>query len=66
MSVVGFVLGLGDRHGENLLIDIKSGDSFHVDFNLLFNKGEFLAVPEVRVTIVVLVSYIFGNNRPVS
>uniref|UniRef100_A0A0N5AZ30 Serine/threonine-protein kinase ATR n=1 Tax=Syphacia muris TaxID=451379 RepID=A0A0N5AZ30_9BILA len=47
MSMVGFVLGLGDRHGENILIDEKSGDAFHVDFNLLFNKGEYLTVPEV-------------------
>ena len=47
MSMIGFILGLGDRHGENLLIDEKCGDAFHVDFNLLFNKGEFLAVPEV-------------------
>lgn len=47
MSMVGFVLGLGDRHGENLLIDVTNGDAIHVDFNLLFNKGENLAVPEV-------------------
>ncbi|KHN81046.1 Serine/threonine-protein kinase ATR [Toxocara canis] len=47
MSMVGFVLGLGDRHGENLLIDVTNGDAIHVDFNLLFNKGELLAVPEV-------------------
>lgn len=47
MSMVGFIIGLGDRHGENLLIDVTSGDAFHVDFNLLFNKGENLAVPEV-------------------
>ncbi|VDN03079.1 unnamed protein product [Thelazia callipaeda] len=47
MSIVGFILGLGDRHGENLLIDLRSGDAIHVDFNLLFNKGENLNVPEV-------------------
>uniref|UniRef100_A0A915PRR5 Serine/threonine-protein kinase ATR n=1 Tax=Setaria digitata TaxID=48799 RepID=A0A915PRR5_9BILA len=47
MSMVGFILGLGDRHGENLLLDLISGDAIHVDFNLLFNKGENLNVPEV-------------------
>uniref|UniRef100_A0A158Q3S9 Serine/threonine-protein kinase ATR n=1 Tax=Dracunculus medinensis TaxID=318479 RepID=A0A158Q3S9_DRAME len=47
MSMLGFVLGLGDRHGENLLIDATNGEAIHVDFNLLFNKGETLAVPEV-------------------
>ncbi|CAG9534937.1 unnamed protein product [Cercopithifilaria johnstoni] len=47
MSMIGFILGLGDRHGENLLLDLVSGDAIHVDFNLLFNKGENLNVPEV-------------------
>uniref|UniRef100_A0A183D4F0 Serine/threonine-protein kinase ATR n=1 Tax=Gongylonema pulchrum TaxID=637853 RepID=A0A183D4F0_9BILA len=47
ISMIGFILGLGDRHGENLLIDVNNGDAIHVDFNLLFNKGENLNVPEV-------------------
>ncbi|KAJ8680180.1 hypothetical protein QAD02_015967 [Eretmocerus hayati] len=47
MSMVGYILGLGDRHGENILIDSKSGDCVHVDFNCLFNKGETLDVPEM-------------------
>lgn len=47
MSMVGFVLGLGDRHTENILLDLRGGDVFHVDFDLLFNKGEELKVPEL-------------------
>lgn len=39
MSMVGYILGLGDRHGENILLDSTSGDVVHVDFNCLFNKG---------------------------
>ncbi|XP_063984803.1 serine/threonine-protein kinase ATR-like [Diachasmimorpha longicaudata] len=46
MSMVGYVLGLGDRHGENILFDCKCGDTVHVDFNCLFNTGETLKVPE--------------------
>lgn len=46
MSMVGYVLGLGDRHGENILFDCKCGDAVHVDFNCLFNTGESLKVPE--------------------
>ena len=38
MSVVGYILGLGDRHGENILFDSTSGDCVHVDFNCLFNR----------------------------
>lgn len=47
MSILGFVLGLGDRHGENLNLDAKTGDIFHVDFNCLFNAGVALAQPEL-------------------
>jgi len=47
MSMVGYVLGLGDRHGENILLDSTTGDCVHVDFNCLFNKGETFDYPEV-------------------
>ncbi|XP_028398063.1 serine/threonine-protein kinase ATR-like isoform X2 [Dendronephthya gigantea] len=46
MSMVGYILGLGDRHGENVLFDSTNGDCFHVDFNCLFNKGETFECPE--------------------
>lgn len=47
MSIVGFVLGLGDRHCGNLLIDVQTGEAMHVDFNILFDRGELLQVPEL-------------------
>ena len=47
MCMVGFILGLGDRHGENILFDSTNGDCVHVDFNCLFNKGETFDYPEV-------------------
>lgn len=46
MSMVGFVLGLGDRHGENILFDSVSGDTVHVDLNCLFDKGQKFEIPE--------------------
>jgi serine/threonine-protein kinase ATR len=46
MSMVGFVLGLGDRHGENILYDATCGDTVHVDFNCLFDKGRTFEVSE--------------------
>ncbi|XP_046813707.1 serine/threonine-protein kinase ATR isoform X1 [Vespa crabro] len=46
MSMVGYILGLGDRHGENILFDSKCGDCVHVDFSCLFNRGELLDWPE--------------------
>ncbi|KAL3272429.1 hypothetical protein HHI36_013911 [Cryptolaemus montrouzieri] len=46
ISMVGYILGLGDRHGENISLDSVCGDTVHVDFNCLFNKGETLEYPE--------------------
>ncbi|XP_055380067.1 serine/threonine-protein kinase ATR [Condylostylus longicornis] len=46
MSIVGYILGLGDRHGENILMDGQTGDAVHVDFNCLFNRAELFAFPE--------------------
>ena len=46
-SMVGHILGLGDRHGENLLLDASSGDVVHVDFAMLFDKGLQLTKPEM-------------------
>jgi len=45
-SIIGFLMGLGDRHGENILLDASNGDVVHVDFNCLFNKGETFDWPE--------------------
>lgn len=46
-SMVGHVIGLGDRHGENILIDCTNGECVHVDFDCLFDKGLKLAKPEI-------------------
>jgi serine/threonine-protein kinase ATR len=46
MSMVGHILGLGDRHGENILIDGRTGDCVHVDLNCVFHKGQTFTVPE--------------------
>lgn len=46
-SMAGYVVGLGDRHGENVLIETTTGRCVHVDFAMLFDKGMALKVPEV-------------------
>ncbi|KAJ2724502.1 hypothetical protein GGI07_001933 [Coemansia sp. Benny D115] len=46
MSMVGYILGLGDRHNENILLDESTGGVVHVDFNCLFEKGLKLEKPE--------------------
>lgn len=47
MSIVGHVLGLGDRHGENILFEEGNGGTLHVDFNCLFDKGLTFEKPEL-------------------
>jgi len=42
MSVVGYILGLGDRHGGNIMLSETTGESIHVDYNCVFNKVTFL------------------------
>ncbi|CAB0010914.1 unnamed protein product [Nesidiocoris tenuis] len=46
MSIVGYIVGLGDRHCENILIDSATGEAVHVDFNMLFNRSDILKFPE--------------------
>ncbi|XP_058069212.1 uncharacterized protein LOC131218594 isoform X2 [Magnolia sinica] len=47
MSMVGHILGLGDRHLDNILIDFHSGDVVHIDYNVCFDKGQRLKIPEI-------------------
>lgn len=46
MSIVGYLLGMGDRHGDNILLNETTGQILHVDFDCLFDKGKKLQVPE--------------------
>lgn len=46
-SISGYIVGLGDRHGENILIETTTGRCVQVDFAMLFEKGKKLKVPEV-------------------
>lgn len=47
MAMVGYILGLGDRHCENILLSVETGKVLHVDFDCLFEKGKSLPVPEL-------------------
>lgn len=42
MSMVGYIIGLGDRHLDNVLIDMTTGEVVHIDYNVCFEKGESL------------------------
>ncbi|KAK1937405.1 phosphatidylinositol 3-and 4-kinase family protein [Babesia divergens] len=46
-SILGYIVGLGDRHAENILLNLITGQIMHVDFDCLFGKGIQLAIPEL-------------------
>lgn len=45
--MVGHILGLGDRHLDNILMDFFSGQIVHIDYNVCFDKGQRLKIPEI-------------------
>lgn len=45
---MGWLLGLGDRHLDNILLDGRSGEPVHIDYNVVFERGRQLRVPEVH------------------
>ena len=44
---VGYLLGLGDRHLDNILLESRGGGVVHIDFNVAFDRGRALRVPEI-------------------
>ncbi|ORZ39994.1 hypothetical protein BCR44DRAFT_1219905 [Catenaria anguillulae PL171] len=46
-SMVGHVLGLGDRHLDNVLLDVANGQVVHIDYNVSFDRGSALRIPEL-------------------
>ncbi|KAF8480561.1 hypothetical protein JB92DRAFT_3041117 [Gautieria morchelliformis] len=46
-SIVGHILGLGDRHVSNILIDKTTGELVHIDLGIAFDQGKLLPIPEL-------------------
>jgi DNA-dependent protein kinase catalytic subunit len=46
-SAVGWLLSLGDRHADNLLVSTVTGRSIPIDFGYSFGATAFLAIPEL-------------------
>lgn len=43
-SIVGHVVGLGDRHISNILIDRVSGELIHIDLGIAFDQASMLNI----------------------
>ncbi|TVU22297.1 hypothetical protein EJB05_31982 [Eragrostis curvula] len=45
-SMVGYIVGLGDRHTMNILIDQDTAEVVHIDLGVAFEQGLMLKTPE--------------------
>lgn len=45
-SIVGHILGIGDRHTSNILVHRGTGECLQIDFGIVFEQGKTLQVPE--------------------
>ncbi|XP_050088728.1 serine/threonine-protein kinase ATM [Anopheles aquasalis] len=45
-SMIGYILGIGDRHVQNILIDKRTAEVIHIDFGIAFELGKNLPTPE--------------------
>lgn len=43
---VGYIVGLGDRHSLNILIDQATAEVVHIDLGVAFEQGLMLKTPE--------------------
>lgn len=46
-SMAGYLIGLGDRHSSNLLLDKETAEIVHIDLGIAFEQGSFLRHPEL-------------------
>lgn len=47
VCLIGYILGIGDRHAQNMLISLESGKSVAIDFGYSFDAKFALAIPEL-------------------
>lgn len=46
-SIIGYILGIGDRHSHNILLDTSTAEVVHIDFGIVFDQGRGLVTPEL-------------------
>ena len=62
MSMLGYTIGLGDRHLDNLLL-APDGHFFHVDFGYILNRDPKPFAPAVKLSKE-MVDAMGGTNSP--
>ncbi|CDS37595.1 serine protein kinase ATM [Echinococcus multilocularis] len=46
-SILGYLVGLGDRHPHNLLLHPTTGEVVHIDLGIAFDQGRLMPTPEM-------------------
>ncbi|KAG5487915.1 hypothetical protein LSCM1_08230 [Leishmania martiniquensis] len=46
-SIVGYIVGLGDRHINNILLHMETAEVVHIDLGIAFDQNKLLPVPEL-------------------
>ena len=46
-SIASYLIGIGDRHLENFLVDTSDGEVLGIDFGIAFGSGVQLGIPEL-------------------
>lgn len=46
-SIIGYIVGLGDRHNNNILVDKSTAEVIHIDLGVAFDLGKVLKTPEI-------------------
>lgn len=46
-SISAYIIGIGDRHLENYLVDTTDGEILGIDFGVAFGNGLGLGIPEL-------------------
>ena len=58
MSMVGYILGLGDRHPSNIMIQRQTGKIVHIDFGDCFEIDVFF----VKVLVLFVLAFQISNQ----
>jgi len=65
MSIIGYIIGLGDRHPGNIMIDRNTGDMIHIDFGECFeiskNRDYFPETVPFRLTRMLVSAFGVGG-----
>ncbi|KAJ1651549.1 Serine/threonine-protein kinase tel1 [Dispira simplex] len=46
-SMVGYTLSIGDRHAQNILVDLHTAETVHIDLGIALDQGKLLPTPEL-------------------